>query len=208
VAPPRCGDGQIDADFEECDLGSGNSATGYGGCTTSCEIGPSCGDGTVQDPPETCDDGVNDGFYGSCTPECAPGPRCGDGTLQEEWGEECDSNDPNCRNCRLGAQCGDRVVQSGEECDDGVNDGGYGECGPRCEYGPRCGDGVTNGDEDCDDGEGHNTGGYGRCAPGCVYGPYCGDDRVQSAFEQCDDGNNRNGDNCSSACRNEQSVPK
>jgi fibro-slime domain-containing protein len=206
--PPRCGDGQIDAAFEECDLGAGNTATGYGGCTTSCMIGPSCGDGTVQNPPETCDDGVNDGFYGSCTPECAPGPRCGDGDLQEEWGEECDSNDPNCSNCRLGAQCGDGVLQTDEECDDGVNDGGYGECGPRCEYGPRCGDGVANGDEDCDDGDGNNTGGYGMCAPGCVYGPFCGDDRVQSAFEQCDDGNNRNGDGCSSACKNEMSVPR
>jgi fibro-slime domain-containing protein len=50
--------------------------------------------------------------------------------------------------------CGDGVVQSpAEECDDGVNDGGYGQCAPRCVWGPRCGDGIVQqgGGESCDD---------------------------------------------------------
>jgi cysteine-rich repeat protein len=154
---------------------------------------------------------VNDEFYESCTPNCSDfGPRCGDGEVQEEWGEECDDpDDENCENCRLGAQCGDGVVQSGEACDDSVNDGGYGECGPRCDYGPRCGDGVVQSEyEQCDDGEGNNTGGYGKCAPGCVYGAYCGDGRTQRPQEECDDDNNRNGDGCSSACKREVDVPR
>jgi cysteine-rich repeat protein len=206
--PPLCGDGFIDTPFEECDLGDSNSSGGYAGCTTSCEIGPNCGDGVVNGP-ELCDDGVNDERYGSCTADClGRAPYCGDGTLQPEWGEECDGGD-NCNNCRLGATCGNGVVdeENGEECDDGSNLGGYGECAPGCKIGPHCGDGVKNGDEECDDGE-DNTGGYGECAPGCVYGPYCGDDKTQRPYEQCDDGNNRNSDGCSSACRTEISVPK
>jgi fibro-slime domain-containing protein len=206
---PECGDGNIDTPFEECDLGSGNTADGYDGCTDECTIGPSCGDGHVNGD-ETCDDGKNDGFYGSCLPDCSPGPRCGDNDLQEEWGEECDDDeDPNCANCRLGAQCGDKVKQPGEECDDGINDGGYGECGPACDHGPRCGDGVVQMDyEDCDDGDDGNTGGYGKCAPGCKYGPYCGDGNTNKPYEDCDDDNNKNGDGCSSACKKETQVPK
>lgn len=50
------------------------------------------------------------------------------------------------------AVCGDGVVSFGEECDDGVNDGGYGECGPGCVLGEFCGDGIVNGDEHCDTG--------------------------------------------------------
>jgi cysteine-rich repeat protein len=48
--------------------------------------------------------------------------------------------------------CGDAIVTLGEECDDGVNDGGYEQCGPNCVLGARCGDGVVQEGEDCDDG--------------------------------------------------------
>lgn len=48
--------------------------------------------------------------------------------------------------------CGDGIVTLGEECDDGVNDGGYEECAPGCVLGPRCGDGMEQEGEDCDDG--------------------------------------------------------
>jgi len=50
------------------------------------------------------------------------------------------------------AICGDGIVSAGEECDDGVNDGGYGECGPGCKLGAYCGDGIVQPGEDCDDG--------------------------------------------------------
>jgi fibro-slime domain-containing protein len=50
------------------------------------------------------------------------------------------------------AVCGDGIVTLGEECDDGVNDGGYGECAAGCVEGPRCGDGTVQSGEDCDDG--------------------------------------------------------
>lgn len=48
--------------------------------------------------------------------------------------------------------CGDGVVSLGEQCDDGVNDGGYGECAAGCVIGPYCGDGMVQADEGCDDG--------------------------------------------------------
>ena len=58
------------------------------------------------------------------------------------------SNTPS--NCL--AICGDGMVGLGEQCDDGVNDGGYGECGPDCLLGEYCGDGIVQEQEDCDDG--------------------------------------------------------
>jgi fibro-slime domain-containing protein len=50
------------------------------------------------------------------------------------------------------AICGDGVVSFGEECDDGVNDGGYNECDPGCVLGPFCGDTIQQPEfgESCD----------------------------------------------------------
>ena len=73
--------------------------------------------------------------------------------------------------CKLPAFCGDNSVQSlfGEQCDDGVNDGGYGECAPGCKLGPRCGDKVIQAGEGCDDG---NTKSGDGCSSKCqVEGP-------------------------------------
>jgi fibro-slime domain-containing protein len=62
------------------------------------------------------------------------------------------------------AICGDSVLSFGEECDDGINDGDYGECGADCFLGPFCGDGVSQPEfgEECDVG----PGGDGICR-GC-----------------------------------------
>ena len=48
--------------------------------------------------------------------------------------------------------CGDGVLSIGEQCDDGMNQGGYGKCGPNCKLTEYCGDGAVQGPEDCDDG--------------------------------------------------------
>lgn len=71
------------------------------------------------------------------------------------------------RRTECSTTCGDGVVQGpAEECDDGTNDGGYGECAPRCVWGPRCGDGLVqqNFGESCDDG---NTAGGDGCDASC-----------------------------------------
>ena len=55
--------------------------------------------------------------------------------------------------------CGDGQVQPPEQCDNGTNAGGYGQCAPGCILGPRCGDGVVqqaNGEE-CDDGNSNDN---------------------------------------------------
>ena len=60
--------------------------------------------------------------------------------------------------------CGDGMVSAGEECDDGTNDGGYGQCAPGCHLGPSCGDSIVQEGEDCDDG--NNLDGDG-CGSAC-----------------------------------------
>jgi fibro-slime domain-containing protein len=62
------------------------------------------------------------------------------------------------------AVCGDGILSFGEECDDGVNNGGYGECGADCVLGPFCGDSIVQPEfgETCDVG----PGGDGACR-GC-----------------------------------------
>ncbi|NLN63733.1 MAG: DUF4215 domain-containing protein, partial [Myxococcales bacterium] len=55
--------------------------------------------------------------------------------------------------------CGDGIVQSAhEQCDDGTNAGGYGQCAPGCVLGPHCGDGIVQKPyEECDDGNNNNN---------------------------------------------------
>lgn len=63
---------------------------------------------------------------------------------------------------------------------------------------PICGDGIVSLGEECDDAA--NDGGYGECGPGCKAGARCGDG-IKQMGEDCDDGNRKDGDGCSSACR-------
>jgi fibro-slime domain-containing protein len=212
MAPARCGDAVVQPGLEWCDLGTSKNKGGYNGCTATCDLGPYCGDGNIDAAGgETCDAGNKNGGYGKpCSYDCQPAPSCGDGIRNGP--EQCDLGTANntgaygtCKaDCTQPARCGDSQVQKdkGEECDDGANDGGYGECGPECKLGPRCGDAVVQAGsgEQCDDGA--NDGGYGECAPGCKLGPRCGDGKLQRENgEECDDGNSKNGDGCSTSCK-------
>ncbi len=97
------------------------------------------------------------------------------------------------------AVCGNGIVESGEACDDGANNGSATSlCTTHCTL--KCGDGVIEPPEQCDNGAAANTGSYGQCNPNCTLGPRCGDSILQPG-EACDDGNNSSGDGCSSACQ-------
>ncbi len=75
-----------------------------------------------------------------------------------------------------------------------------------------CGNAIVDVGEVCDDGLGMNDGTYStstlgrKCSPNCrSYGPYCGDTILQAYYlEECDDGNNTNGDRCSLSCEQEE----
>ncbi len=101
--------------------------------------------------------------------------------------------------------CGDGVVEGNEVCDDGKNDGKYGDCLPGClARAPYCGDGiVTTPPETCDDGSDLATYGGTKkvCGPGCVYAPYCGDGVISNG-EACDNGsaNGPGYGKCTTAC--------
>jgi len=73
--------------------------------------------------------------------------------------------------------CGNGVVDAGESCDDGVNNGRYA---------------YNAADRFCNS----------TCSG---WAPYCGDGTVQSSYdEECDDGNNVSGDGCDAVCGAEE----
>lgn len=86
--------------------------------------------------------------------------------------------------------CGDGVVASDEECDDGFDENADDHtCTSTCRL-ARCGDGLlqpANG-EVCDDGDANaEDPGYGGCSQRCLRGPHCGDGKVQGLDgEECE----------------------
>lgn len=241
----KCGDGVVDnsgSHGETCDAGT----TGSPVETTTCNIDCTtriCGDGKVnQTAGEQCDNGVGaNGDTKNCT---APAPTatparpgcqlnvCGDGLVDTEdpRKEQCDDgntdNLDSCSNSCQSANCGNSVVNIGEDCDDGNSvdtdacaschtavcgdgfvrdgveecDGGQNNpldnCSNNCRI-ERCGNMIIDPGEQCDDGNAFNT---DACTNGCQIA-VCGDHIVRMGVEQCDDGNTVNADGCSSQCR-------
>ena len=207
---PRCGDGEQQTNYEECDNGVNIDTYGLDAedaCGPNCVLPPFCGDEIVQPQfGEQCDEGIaNTGAYGTCNSDCTLAPFCGDGKVTD--GEYCDiagnSQDANgntiyaCLNCSEAPRCGDGIVQSewGEDCDGAEATEEGKECTDECRFAGMCGDGTVDehSGEQCDYGLEGNDGSYGGCTPGCMFAPRCGDGIVQEEEgEECDAGDELN----------------
>ncbi len=177
-----------------------------------CVSTVACGN-SILTSTEACDDGNTVGGDG-CSADCGtiepgyqcrvPGarcvPLCGDGVLTGS--ENCDdlnavSGDGCSSTCLTepgyscsgttctASVCGNGMVEAGESCDAGANNGlFYGD-------GTGCSKTCTN-EPVCRDASGNTT----ACSTAC------GDGNID-AGETCDDGNAVDGDGCSSACTDE-----
>lgn len=100
------------------------------------------------------------------------------------------------------ANCGNAVVESPEQCDDG-NTTNCDGCSAQCKTeNPACGNGLVECGEQCDDG---NLVQGDGCSNSCTT-EVCGNGIVNPG-EQCDDGNTAPGDGCSSTCQTEAHPP-
>ena len=177
-----CGDGLV-IGSEECDDGNWWS---YDGCSGSCQVECGwtcdggectgvCGDG-MRRGTEECDDGNVDPLDG-CSATCAvlKGFYCFGALPYWKCGGSGDQ-------CSAGCGSGTRSPESAKECDDGnsINgDGCSGAC--RIECGWTC------------------AGGNQSTADSCFELIACGDG-FRASSEECDDGNQIDGDGCSSSC--------
>src|SRR3989338_3960478 len=125
----RCGDGTVNPN-EQCDDGNQNDNDA---CTNICRTA-FCGDGVVRAGTEQCDDS-NPANYDDCTNECRIAV-CGDG-ITRAGTEQCDDRNTITEICAYGQRsctvcnnqcqsvagaatyCGDGIIQTGEQCDDG-----------------------------------------------------------------------------------------
>lgn len=106
----------------------------------------SCGDGVVGSS-EVCEIGQLGGAATACTAASGlPGSR------SQTCNSTCSGFVDDAAAACIVATCGDGVLNAGEECDDGSNNGAYGFCGQDCTYGTAfyCGDGLLAGGESCD----------------------------------------------------------
>ncbi len=111
--------------------------------------------------------------------------------IYDDSGQQCDNT--------AAPVCGNDIIETGEECDDGNTIDGDG-CSAICEDEPLCGDGTLDTGEECDDG---NTIDGDGCSAICEDEPAeCGNDIIEGD-EQCDDGNLIDGDGCSAICEDE-----
>jgi len=226
VVSPTCGNGTIENN-EPCDDGNANNEDG---CNAICQLEADwicpvpgqpctyaavCGDAQLASR-EACDDGnalAGDGCSADCSAvevgwQCrVPGkicvPWCGDGQMIGT--ERCDDAN-NLSGDGCSSTC---LVEPGWSCTVAVAGGAPSTCTQSI-----CGNGIPEEGEGCDAGPnnglfyGDGTGCSKTCTdePNCrpagatqACTTFCGDGNVDSG-EGCDDGNQIDGDGCSSAC--------
>ncbi len=144
---PRCGDGAVNVEAEECDDGNDDTTDA---CPSECNEAR-CGDGYHHAGHEDCDDGEanSDDQADACRSNCQL-PSCGDGVTDSNEG--CDDGNDNdgdgCLSDCTPNTCGDGFLDDQEEeCDEGAaNDDADPEaCRGDCSWSERCGDADGNG---------------------------------------------------------------
>jgi cysteine-rich repeat protein len=184
-----CGNGRIDFG-ELCEPPHTDT------CNERCQTVPAagrrgvCGNG-LQEGAEECDDGNTleaDGCSGGCELEV-----CGNGRLDPA--ELCEPpNTPFCdaRCVPRIERCGDRMLGTEEQCDDGNVQDGDG-CSARCEL-EFCNNGRLDVGEECE------PPGTFVCDAFCRrITRFCGNRFIEDG-EECDDGNVLLGDGCDARC--------
>ncbi len=154
-------------------------------CGTVCDV-PVCTDsacdgGCVYEFLDECIEGGDDSGGDGKHPAAPPAPS-GDG------GNPPPASPPPAASTQP-AVCGNGLLESPEECDDG-NRNNYDECPNDCRHSV-CGDGVREGIEQCDDGNHINN---DECPTNCML-PFCGNG-IREGREECDDGNRNDLDSC------------
>lgn len=177
-----------------------------------------CGNGIIEngtsetpDWGEKCDDGNSadgDGCSMACQIETVACVFDADCAQTNECCLPDDDNIPSCQPCPV---CGNGILETVEECDDGNNVDGDG-CSAMCMLeAASCGNGTVDSGEQCDDG---NIVSGDGCSDACIIEAGwacgmqpsicndCGNGRIDNALlESCDDGNEDAGDGCSAVCR-------
>ncbi len=173
------------------------------GCLNTNNVSPCDADGNACTMNDTCSGKL-----------CIAGPKkvCNDGI--DCTADACDQVSGSCvfdGTAMTGAACDDKnVCTVSDKCD------GKGNCvggaAASCDDGNACTIDSCASSNGCSHvtATDHTTCGTTLwCVAGaCVAKVFCGDGVVNQASEQCDDGNNSNGDGCDSACQFEAAYPK
>lgn len=111
-------------------------------------------------------------------------------SLLQPLNVDIDADGSGCPDsCETGAVCGNDIVETGEECDDGAANSDIlpDACRTDCKL-AYCGDGVVDATEVCDGGANNSDVNPDACRTTCV-APSCGDG-VTDTGEECDGGAN------------------
>lgn len=180
---------------EVCRNFTDDDADGLVDCADpDCADEPGCLDCAFEcDPdPNDCIGGQCDRFSGRCNTFFDFGGPC-DSDGNPQTSEAC-GFDGEC----VATECGNAIIEPGEQCDDGNTVSGDG-C-EDCLIVAVCGNGFLEFPEECDDG---NTVGGDGCEADCRVIPVCGNG-IFEGEEECEDGNTQPGDGCDASCRFER----